>query len=191
MYALTYQLKATTAVAAVELEAPIYKHYEDDKIPKFPAKFPCGRIPAFEGTKGFNLTEGTAITWYTLAEGQLHGFSTPEAILLTCTYLVDECLTIADIAIASVIFLSVLYTLDAPLHSRYPNVLCHLDLIINQPKLKDIFGQPTFIEKPLQYTPPTKQKKEKEPKQSTPAPAPRRRNPRRWRKMTKRMRTQT
>ncbi|KAI6126339.1 hypothetical protein EDD16DRAFT_1702672 [Pisolithus croceorrhizus] len=50
----------------------------------------------------------------------------------------------------------------------YPNVLCHLDLIINQPKLKDISGQPMFVEKAMQYTPPAKEKEEKEPKQPAP-----------------------
>ncbi|KAI6118220.1 glutathione S-transferase [Pisolithus sp. B1] len=107
-----------------------------------------------------------------LVEGQLRGSNTLEAILLTRTYLVDERLTLGDIAVASVIFLSVSYILDAPLRNGYPNVLRHLDLIIDQPKLKDVFGQPTFVEKAAQYTPPAKEKKEKEPKQPVLAPAP-------------------
>ncbi|KAI6126346.1 hypothetical protein EDD16DRAFT_316013 [Pisolithus croceorrhizus] len=53
----------------------------------------------------------------------------------------------------------------------YPNVLRHLDLIIDQPKLKDVFGHPMFVEKAVQYTPPAKEKKEKELKQPAPAPA--------------------
>ncbi|KAI6126345.1 hypothetical protein EDD16DRAFT_316022 [Pisolithus croceorrhizus] len=57
-------IKATAAVAGVKLEEPVYKHYEDDEMPEFPAKFPCGRIPAFEGAEGFNLTEGAAIARY-------------------------------------------------------------------------------------------------------------------------------
>ncbi|KAI6161526.1 glutathione S-transferase C-terminal-like protein, partial [Pisolithus thermaeus] len=204
----TTVIKATAAVAGVELEEPAYKHYEDNKKPEFLAKFPHGKIPAFEGTNGFNLTEGAAIARYiasispnsgllggtvedaalvdqyvhfaeteiqtslqyiymmingyipynkgihtTLAESQLRGFSTLETILLTRTYLVGERLTLADITVASVTFLSVSYTLDAPLRARYPNVLRHFDLIINQPKLKDVFGQPTFVEKAVQYTP--------------------------------------
>ncbi|KAI6167649.1 hypothetical protein EDD17DRAFT_1751003 [Pisolithus thermaeus] len=56
--------KSTAAVARVELEEPVYKHYEDDEVPEFPAKFPCGRIAAFESAEGFNLTEGAAIARY-------------------------------------------------------------------------------------------------------------------------------
>ncbi|KAI6167669.1 glutathione S-transferase C-terminal-like protein [Pisolithus thermaeus] len=97
--------------------------------------------------------------------GQLRGFNTLEAILLTRAYLIDERLTRGDIAVASVVFLSVSCTLDALLRNRYLNVLRHLDLVIDQPALKDVFGQPTFVEKAVQYTPPAKEKKEKEPGQ--------------------------
>ncbi|KAI6109292.1 hypothetical protein EDD16DRAFT_1893047 [Pisolithus croceorrhizus] len=249
-------IKATAAVAGVEPEEPIYKHYEDDEMPELLAKFPCGRIPTFEGTNGFNLTEGAAIArykfdvdkqWYSdatvlvaeimqasgayrqplvasvapnsgLPGDTVEGtalidqyvrfaeteykcpFSSsiycktdislitrpftqhllrvnPEVILLTRAYLVDERLTLADIAVASVILLSVSHILDTPLRNRYPDVLRHLDLIIDQPKLKDVFGQPTFVEKAMQYTPPTKEKKEKEPKQPAPASAPNKEKP--------------
>ncbi|KAI6103916.1 hypothetical protein EV401DRAFT_2079306 [Pisolithus croceorrhizus] len=264
--------KTTAAVAGVEPEEPIYKHYEDGEMPEFLAKFPCGRIPTFEGTNGFNLTEGAAIARYSMyhcrirdsseivgwMEGKyLDGYPcqnsmstnsgisddtvlvaeimqasgayrqplvasvapnsglpgdtvegtalidqyvrfaeteykclfmsnrftqhllrvNPEVILLTRAYLVDERLTLADIAVASVILLSVSYILDAPLRNRYPDVLRHLDLIIDQPKLKDVFGQPTFVEKAMQYTLPTKEKKEKEPKQPAPASAPNKEKP--------------
>ncbi|KAI6126377.1 hypothetical protein EDD16DRAFT_1516824 [Pisolithus croceorrhizus] len=221
----TTVIKATAAVAGVELEEPAYKHYQDNKMPEFPAKFSCGRIPAFEGAEGFNLMEGAAIARYStyhsrirdsseiagwmeenisivipvkircrqkvvfltlpslslkmrpLAGSQLHGFSTPEATLLTHTYLVNERLTLAYIAVTCVIFLFASYTPDAPLHNRYPNVLCHLDLIINQPKLKDVFGQPTFVEKAVQYIPPAEEKGEKEPKQPAPVPTPKKEKP--------------
>ncbi|KAI5990390.1 hypothetical protein EDD15DRAFT_1161175 [Pisolithus albus] len=224
----TTVIKATAAAAGVELEEPEYKHYEDNKKPEFLAKFPHGKVPAFEGANGFNLTEGAAISRYIAAlspnsgllggttedaalvdqyvhfaeteihssneliymmlngyipynkaihtaqtERQLRGYNTLETILLTRTYLVGDRLTLADITIASVIFLSVSYTLDAPLRAKYPNILRHFDLIINQPKLKEVFGQPTFIEKAVQYTPPAKEKKEKEPKQ----PAPKKEKP--------------
>ena len=45
----------------------------------------------------------------------------------------------------------------------------HLETIVNHPKLKDIYGETTYIEKAIQFTPPPKEKKEKEAK---PAPAP-------------------
>ncbi|KAI6143469.1 hypothetical protein BKA82DRAFT_139964, partial [Pisolithus tinctorius] len=113
----------------------------------------------------------------TMTERQIRGFNSLETILLTRTYLVGERLTLADITVASVIFLAVSYTLDAPLRAKYPNILRHLDLIINQPKLKGVFGQPTFVEKAAQYTPPAKEKKEKEPKQPAPAQAPKKEKP--------------
>ncbi|KAI6126334.1 hypothetical protein EDD16DRAFT_1516795 [Pisolithus croceorrhizus] len=170
--------KSTAAVARVELEEPVYKHYEDDEVPEFPAKFPCGRIAAFESAEGFNLTEGAAIARYSLSNRSTQhllrvnsmGLAPPRPFFSLVPTLLTR-LTLADIAVASVIFLSVSHTLDAPLHNMYPNVLRHLDLIIDQPKLKDVFGHPTFVEKAVQYTPPAKEKKEKEPKQPAPAPA--------------------
>ncbi|KAI6103937.1 glutathione S-transferase [Pisolithus croceorrhizus] len=195
------QIQVTAAVAGVELEEPVYKHYEDNEMPEFLAIcFGCSTLSGLLG----DTIEGTALVdqyvrfaeteiqalssvYYmllngyipynkaihaALVEGQLRGSNTLEAILLTRTYLVDERLTLGDIAVASVIFLSVSYILDAPLRNGYPNVLRHLDLIIDQPKLKDVFGQPTFVEKAAQYTPPAKEKKEKEPKQPVLAPAP-------------------
>jgi elongation factor 1-gamma len=52
-----------------------------------------------------------------------------------------------------------------------------LETIANQPKLKAIFGETTYVEKAIQFTPPPKEKKEKEPKPAaaaaaSPAPAP-------------------
>jgi elongation factor 1-gamma len=45
----------------------------------------------------------------------------------------------------------------------------HLETIVNQPKLKDVFQKIEYIEKPQQYVPPPKEKKEAKP---APAPAP-------------------
>ncbi|KAI6115013.1 elongation factor 1-gamma [Pisolithus croceorrhizus] len=53
-----------TIVLGVELEEPVYKHYEDNEMPGFYAKFPYGWIPPFVGTDGFNLTEGAVIIPY-------------------------------------------------------------------------------------------------------------------------------
>ena len=41
-----------------------YVHFEDNKKPEFLAKFPHGKIPAFEGSDGFKLFEGSAIARY-------------------------------------------------------------------------------------------------------------------------------
>ena len=52
-----------------------------------------------------------------------------------------------------------------------PNLVRHLETIVNQPKLKDIYGETVYVEKAIQFTPPAKEKKEKE-KEPKPAPVP-------------------
>jgi elongation factor 1-gamma len=47
-----------------------------------------------------------------------------------------------------------------------------METITNQPKLKVIFGETTYVEKAIQFTPPPKEKKEKEPKPAVAAAAP-------------------
>lgn len=41
----------------------------DSTKPEFLAKFPLGKVPAFEGADGFTLTEGAAISAYLAASG--------------------------------------------------------------------------------------------------------------------------
>ena len=41
-----------------------YVHFEDNKKPEFLAKFPHGKIPAFEGADGFKVFETSAIARY-------------------------------------------------------------------------------------------------------------------------------
>ncbi|KIM61852.1 hypothetical protein SCLCIDRAFT_1215673 [Scleroderma citrinum Foug A] len=142
----------------------------------------------FAESEIFSSTESTwlMLNGYVPYHKGLHTFSTErlvralntlEGILLTRTYLVGERLTLADITVASAIFQSVSFNIDAPLRATLPNTLRHLDLIINQPKIKEVFGQPTFVEKAVQYTPPAKDKKEKEPKPPAAAPAPKKEKP--------------
>jgi elongation factor 1-gamma len=50
-----------------------------------------------------------------------------------------------------------------PPPSKYPHLIRHFETIINQPKLKDIFGEPQYIEKVAQFVPPAKEKREKAP----------------------------
>jgi elongation factor 1-gamma len=61
-------------------------------------------------------------------------------------------------------------TFDASLRAKYPHVVRHMETIINHPKLKDVFGEIKYVDKPLQYVPPPKEKKE--PKAEKPKPAP-------------------
>jgi len=43
---------------------PEYKHFQTNSTPEWRAKFPLGKVPAFEGVDGFRLTEGIAIARY-------------------------------------------------------------------------------------------------------------------------------
>jgi hypothetical protein len=55
---------AVAKYGGVELDLPEFKHFEDNKKADFRAKFPGGKIPAFEGKNGFLLTETIAVTKY-------------------------------------------------------------------------------------------------------------------------------
>ena len=88
----------------------------------------------------------------------------------TRTFFVGERITLADLYIASVIQKAVASTFDADLRAQLPNLVRHLETIVNQPKLKGIYGETTYVEKAMQYTPPPKEKKEKEVKPAAAAP---------------------
>ena len=60
-------------------------------------------------------------------------------------------------------------TIDASVRPKYPNLIRHLETIVNQPKLKAIYGEIDYCEKAAQYVPAPKEKKEPKP---TPTPAP-------------------
>ncbi|KAG6377697.1 hypothetical protein JVT61DRAFT_14467 [Boletus reticuloceps] len=100
----------------------------------------------------------------TLIERQNRALNTLEAHLLTRTFVVGERITLADISIAASVFRAVKLTIDAEARSKLINTIRHLETVVNQPKLKDIFGEIQYTEKVVQYVPP-----KKEPK---PAPAP-------------------
>ena len=63
---------------------------------------------------------------------------------------------------------------DASVRAQIPNVIRHLETIVNQPGLKEIFGEIPYAEKALQYVPPPKEKKEVKP---AAAPAPKAEKP--------------
>jgi elongation factor 1-gamma len=215
-------IRAVAAFAGVEIALPAsYEHFVDNKKPEFLAKFPHGKIPAFDGADGFKLFEGTSIARYVASlapnsgllggsledaalvdqwvhvtetevdiytnfirglcagripyskpahtfftELQTRALETLNAHLSTRTFFVGERITLADIFIAGVIQKAVAITIDAPLRAKIPNLIRHLETIVNQPKLKDIFGETTYVEKAIQFVPPAKEKKEAK---STPA----------------------
>ena len=59
------EIKSICALGGLEITIPTdYVHMTDNKKPEFLAKFPHGKIPAFESKDGFKLVEGIAIGRY-------------------------------------------------------------------------------------------------------------------------------
>ncbi|KAI3332066.1 glutathione S-transferase [Xylariaceae sp. AK1471] len=57
----------------LEIEFPPFTMRETNKTPEFLAKFPLGKVPAFEGADGFRLTESVAIATYIAQSGPKSG----------------------------------------------------------------------------------------------------------------------
>ncbi|KAH8112126.1 elongation factor 1-gamma [Phellopilus nigrolimitatus] len=96
----------------------------------------------------------------TLAERQLRSLKTLNEHLASRTFLVSERITLADLVTASILQFALTSTFDAPLRSQLSHVVRFFETVVNQPKLKDIYGETTYVEKALQYVPPPKEKKE-------------------------------
>lgn len=96
----------------------------------------------------------------TLAERQLRSLKTLNEHLASRTFLVSERITLADLVTAAILQFALTSTFDAPLRSQLSHVVRLFETVVNQPKLKDIYGETTYVEKALQYVPPPKEKKE-------------------------------
>ncbi|KAI1764296.1 glutathione S-transferase [Hypoxylon sp. FL1150] len=72
-YPNNFRVQRAQVVAAVNgLEVPLTEDYQmgvTNKTPEFLAKFPMGKVPAFEGADGYCLTEGAAICQYIARSG--------------------------------------------------------------------------------------------------------------------------
>ncbi|KAF8064357.1 elongation factor 1-gamma [Lyophyllum atratum] len=99
----------------------------------------------------------------TFIERQARALKTLNAHLATRTFFVGERITLADIFVAGVVKSATTITVDAPLRAEIPHLIRHLETVVNQPKLKDIYGPIQYAEKALQYVPPAKEKKEPKP----------------------------
>ncbi|KAI2620791.1 glutathione S-transferase [Xylaria nigripes] len=53
----------------LEIEFPPFVYQKTNKTPEFLAKFPLGKLPAFEDADGFHLTESLAIATYLARSG--------------------------------------------------------------------------------------------------------------------------
>ncbi|KAH9914069.1 elongation factor 1-gamma [Epithele typhae] len=110
----------------------------------------------------------------TLTERLIRGLETVESYLATHTFLVGERITLADITFASVILRALQVSLDASLRAQFPHIMRHFETIVNQPSMKEAWGEITYIEKALAFVPPAKEKKEPKP---APPPAPKAEKP--------------
>ncbi|PPR01577.1 hypothetical protein CVT24_005868 [Panaeolus cyanescens] len=113
-------------------------------------------------------------THTTLLERQLRALKTLDAHLKLNTFFVGERITLADLFVAGLIQKAVTFTVDATTRASLPNLIRHLETIVNQPKLKEIYGETVYTEKGVQYVPPAKEKKAEAPK---PAAAPKEKKP--------------
>ncbi|KZO97500.1 elongation factor 1-gamma [Calocera viscosa TUFC12733] len=83
--------------------------------------------------------------------------------LQTCTFLVGERITLADITLATIVQSAFSTLVDAPARQKLSNLLRWFETVVNQPLLKDIFGETSFVEAAVQYQPPKKETKEAKP----------------------------
>ena len=104
-----------------------------------------------------------------LVERLTRALKTLESHISTRTFFVGERISLADLYVAAIFQSAVSTTVDAPLRAQLPNLVRHLETVVNQPKLAGIYGEINYTEKAIQYTPPPKEKKEKE---AQPAPVP-------------------
>jgi elongation factor 1-gamma len=103
------------------------------------------------------------------SEAEQRAVATLNKHLATRTFFVGERVTLADITVAGYIQRAVAITMGAQERAKYPHLMRHLETIVNHPKLREVFGETEYVEKPLQYVPPPKEKKEAKP---APTPTP-------------------
>ncbi|KAK1217200.1 hypothetical protein PQX77_020153 [Marasmius sp. AFHP31] len=96
-------------------------------------------------------------------ERQNRTLNTFEQHLKANTFLVGERITLADLALAGILFRAVQFTLGAEERKKYPAIIRHLETIAGQPQLKAVFGDIPYADKAIQFTPPAKEKKEPKP----------------------------
>jgi elongation factor 1-gamma len=94
-------------------------------------------------------------------EQQTRALNTLDRHLSTHTFFVGERITLADIFIAATIQKATDSTFHAALRAANPNLVRHLETLVNQPKLKEIFGETAYVENAMQFVPPAKEKKDK------------------------------
>jgi len=62
-----YKALVAARYNGLEVEVPADFNFESTKTPEFLEKFPCGKVPVFEGADGLRLFESSAIAYYMAA----------------------------------------------------------------------------------------------------------------------------
>lgn len=78
--------------------------------------------------------------------------------LASRTYLVTERITVADLVVASAVQNAVSCTFDAALRKKLPNVVRHMETIVNHPRLQEIYGPTEYTDKVKHFVAPPKEK---------------------------------
>ncbi|QRW14041.1 elongation factor 1-gamma [Ceratobasidium sp. AG-Ba] len=86
-------------------------------------------------------------------------------------------LSLADISFAAVLSGPLDYLLDAKARAEYPAVVRLFETVVNQPAIKDIFGEIKYAETALQYVAPKKEKAPAPPAAAAAPKAPKEKKP--------------
>lgn len=94
-----------------------------------------------------------------------------ESRLAEFTYLVGERATLADIHAATCMRIGFVHLFGSEWRKSHPNIVRWFKTLMQHPILAPLFASFKFIDKPVEYTPPKKEKKEKAPKEAAPKEA--------------------
>lgn len=93
----------------------------------------------------------------------IRALTTVNEHLAARTYLVTERITVADLTLAAIVQNAVGSTFDAEWRIKLSNVVRHMETIVNQPKLREIYGATEYTEKVKHYVAPPKAKETSHP----------------------------
>ncbi|TCD66255.1 hypothetical protein EIP91_001618 [Steccherinum ochraceum] len=117
------RIRAVAAFAGLTLDSPAsYEHFVDNQKPEFLAKFPLGKIPAFESKDGFKLFEATAIAEYVAAlapNSTLLGANPQDKALINQWISVADSEILFPISIVSRLVRGSLVPYSKPMHTTF------------------------------------------------------------------------
>ncbi|KAG6336656.1 hypothetical protein ID866_2437 [Astraeus odoratus] len=159
----TKVILAAAAVAGLEIDTPHFEFRVTNKTPEFLAKFPLGKVPAFQDATGFTLVEGASIARYQsylkyqLFDGiinrQARSLEYLDTYLASKSsgFLIADRMTLADIALAAATLQTGRTTCGTTERALYPNVFAHYEKVTSDQRVKAVFGEPEFLERALTY----------------------------------------